>query len=174
MCLASLVLLVQQLKSVTGQAHSRQGYIIIAIAAILTTIDLLSILRRIYAFLRSGEKFGIQTFWNATILGRDETWLKGSASAPEYVGLVSQEDASDDDAKDVSNTAFSNRYERLDHLGEGHLDVPTGKFTGIRRIGNILFVIVESALVIAGFAQVVLGIVVYTGAYLPLFKMPGY
>ncbi|KIY71226.1 hypothetical protein CYLTODRAFT_390831 [Cylindrobasidium torrendii FP15055 ss-10] len=137
-----------------GQAHSSQGYFIIAIVAILTTIDLLFVFRRIYAFLRSKEKFEMHAFWNITILGHDETWLKSSLSAPEYVGLVSHEDALDDDAKDVSDIVYPTQYEHQGHFG---------KATWIRHVGNVLFAIVESALVVAGFSQVVLGVVVYTG-----------
>ncbi|KIY73747.1 hypothetical protein CYLTODRAFT_416776 [Cylindrobasidium torrendii FP15055 ss-10] len=184
-----------------GQAHSRQGYLTILVAASLTIVDLLSIIRRIFAFVRSRQKFQLRTFWNSTILGRDETWLK-DLTPEEYVGLVSEEPEEielDDSGKGLASPTSSERRvhydERTIHgstaqwandVNRAHsvtsertllgsrsmhsddtLDVTKPSYrTAVgwkQRIGNAVFATVERSLVIAGFALVISGIVVYTG-----------
>ncbi|KAF5369910.1 hypothetical protein D9758_001192 [Tetrapyrgos nigripes] len=70
-----------------GQLHSLQGYWILLFAVALTTVDLLSIFRRVFHFFRAGEKFHARTFWNNVILGQDGS----TGLEPEYAGLVTDE-----------------------------------------------------------------------------------
>lgn len=65
------------------------------LALTLSAIDILSLFRRIVAFWRSGEKFGIKTFWWSTILGRERDRDLG----PEYAGLVVEDPEEFEDTK---------------------------------------------------------------------------
>ncbi|KAK7470805.1 hypothetical protein VKT23_002223 [Stygiomarasmius scandens] len=71
-----------------GNVHGTQGYWILLLAVVLTTIDLLNIFRRIFNFFRSGEKFQVKAFWSKAILGQDDSF---AGLEPEYAGLVSDE-----------------------------------------------------------------------------------
>jgi len=71
-----------------GNVHGTQGYWILFLAVVLTTIDLLNIFRRIFNFFRSGEKFQVKAFWSKAILGQDDSF---AGLELEYAGLVSEE-----------------------------------------------------------------------------------
>lgn len=68
---------------------------VLLLAISLTTIDALSVFRRIFAFVRSGESFAIKTFWRSTLLGRP---LDRQDLGPEYTELVVGESEEFEDA----------------------------------------------------------------------------
>lgn len=191
-----------------GSVHGVQSYLVILVAVILTVVDLFSIIKRVVSFIRSGEKFALHTFWNVTILGGEQPWLKDSSA--EYAGLVTEEpeeyELDDTKAAATSPTASErhvhydeatihgsteqwannvNRHHRNysqsaasdntlcgersvhseDTLDGLDFNKSTPKQSLPQRIGNGVFATVERLLVVVGFAQLILGIVIYTGAY---------
>lgn len=177
---------------------------------VLTCVDLASIFRRIFAYIRGGERFALRTFWNVAVLGQEDTLLKGMA--PEYAGLVTDEPeeyeldyakgtgspttserhvhydeatihgATAQWANNVNrhhrefsqsaasdNTVFGSRSMSDDTIQADGLDFKHHSWTSrpasslIRQIGKGLFATLERSLVVAGFAQLIFGIVIYTG-----------
>ncbi|KAG5340994.1 hypothetical protein C0989_012368 [Termitomyces sp. Mn162] len=70
-----------------GSAHTMQGYLTLLVALSLSTIDILTVFRRIYLFFRGGERFTIKGFWQTAILGRKNNHDRYAA---EYAGLVDE------------------------------------------------------------------------------------
>ncbi|KAL0070890.1 hypothetical protein AAF712_002111 [Marasmius tenuissimus] len=73
-----------------GNVHGKQGYLLLLLAASLTTVDLFNIFRRVYNFFRSGEKFQLRSHWKQVILGKEDTDLGGGIEL-EYAHLVTEE-----------------------------------------------------------------------------------
>ena len=59
--------------------------------------------------------------------------------------------------------SYGHSQDTLDELKSGHGILPRRSF--LSRIGRAVFAVVERSLVIAGFAQLLVGIVVYTGGF---------
>ena len=184
--------------SPSGQVHGKHGYLVLSVAAIITTIDISSILRRIFNFFRPGEKFAFKSFWTEVILGKEED-SKGLHLGPEYAGLVSsdpeeivltplsatppkqvhydledvEQDGTTNWANDVNRHRRNYSYTseatlvrgRSFHSDDTLQEAPATASKGslLRRVGNGVFHTVEYSLVIAGFMQVLTGIVIYTG-----------
>lgn len=107
-----------------GSVHGKQGYIVLALAVLLTVIDLCNIARRLTAFIRSGEKFVIKAFWSTVILGRDVTAMTG-----EYTGLVTDEPEETEEAKLVHNPAHKRvHYDSRDDYDEVDLHQDTAQW----------------------------------------------
>jgi hypothetical protein len=62
--------------------------LIILLALSLSFLDFLRFARRLFDFIRSGDKFTIKLFWRVVILGREQL---PHGSGPEYAGLVVDE-----------------------------------------------------------------------------------
>lgn len=188
--------------------HTTQGYLTLAVVFSLSTIDILTIVRRICSFFRSGKTFTIKAFWQIAILGHKNDHDRYSA---EYAGLVDEaeefeeakftlsspepqsgdldpiEEYTGDTAQWASNvhhhrhhyrkhstaserTLFgsaspSHSLDTIQHVKE-NLKSKVGL---LQRIGKGCFVVVERSLVFAGLWQTLLGIVIYTGAFLQTF-----
>lgn len=164
-----------------GSSHTKHGYIVILLAMCLSIVDIMSILRRIVAFVRSHEKFTFKGFWFQTILGRDGAQLTG----PEYIGLTSEPEEYDatklqnDDEHDEwvnqqphtpghryshsvgseRTLARSNSAETVHEVD----DVPAVKPHLAKRIGSGVFATLERVMVFLGMYMTISGIVIYTG-----------
>ena len=72
-----------------GNVHDTHGYIILSLAATLSTLDLVALGSRFIGYLRSiksgDQRFTVSSFWNAAILGKGTPLLGTSA---EYTTLV--------------------------------------------------------------------------------------
>ncbi|KAK7049654.1 hypothetical protein VNI00_005685 [Paramarasmius palmivorus] len=71
-----------------GAVHGKQGYLLLALAIALTTVDLLNVFRRIVSWIRSGDKFQVRPFWNTVIRGEEE--VKGGIEL-EYTHLIAED-----------------------------------------------------------------------------------
>ena len=147
----------------------------------LSIVDITSILRRIVAFIRSGDKFTFKGFWFQTILGRDNsTQLAG----PEYIGLTSEPEEFDATKlqNDDEHDEWVNQPPRLGHryshslasertLGRSNsadtvdevAEPVVEKKPLAKRIGNGVFATLERLMVFLGMYMTISGIVIYTG-----------
>ncbi|KAJ3575156.1 hypothetical protein NP233_g1288 [Leucocoprinus birnbaumii] len=174
-----------------GSVHGKHGYFVLALAVLLSAIDIFAGIRRFVSFVRSDEPRSLKLFWNWVVLNKDANHLR---SGPEYMGLIVEEpevlempqisrQSSDDGtlgetaqwANDVHHhhrnfslasdgTVFGSRSPThsditLDAKQRRH----TKSESAIARVGNGAFAILERFLVVAGFAQLLTGIVIYTG-----------
>ncbi|KAL1708522.1 hypothetical protein EV121DRAFT_254228 [Schizophyllum commune] len=161
--------------------HTTHGYLVILLAMCLSIVDITSILRRIVAFVRSGDKFTFKGFWFQTILGRDNsTQLAG----PEYIGLTSEPEEFDATKlqNDDEHDEWVNQPPRLGHryshslasertLGRSNsadtvdevAEPIVEKKPLAKRIGNGVFATLERLMVFLGMYMTISGIVIYTG-----------
>ncbi|KAG6817196.1 hypothetical protein H0H87_011554 [Tephrocybe sp. NHM501043] len=98
-----------------GAVHTKHGYLTLILALLLSTIDILTLLRRIVLFFRSDEKFSIKAFWQSAILGQK---ANRELYGAEYAGLVDEHD-------DFEESKFSLSPDRQ----SGDLD-PIEEYTG--------------------------------------------
>lgn len=98
-----------------GAKHGPQGYFVIAFAIVLTTIDALAALFRLYTFVRqvrNGERqLSIKGFWNHVILNKADDIRSGYSNANaahEYTGLVNEPE------EYVSEYKASGRFDHID------------------------------------------------------------
>lgn len=171
-------------KYYSGQKHSKHGYLALALAACLTILDFVKLLRRVYVYFRGPSKFGFKSFWSEAILGRQDQHL---GTAAEYAGLVTDEPEEivledvglkphkqvhyeDEDAAEWANEVLRSHYhhcrtssgETLQKSDANHSQVPAK--SPLQRTGSVLVMVLERLLVVAGFAQVLSGVIIYTGA----------
>ncbi|KXN86383.1 hypothetical protein AN958_10245 [Leucoagaricus sp. SymC.cos] len=174
-----------------GSVHGKHGYLVLALAVMLSAIDILAAIRRFVAFVRSEEPKSFKLFWNRIVLNKD---INRVGSGPEYTGLVVEEpeelempkisrESSDGSAlRETAQWAndVHNHRRNFSIVSEGtifgshsptHSDITldgklrrNGKSSGLLvRVGNVAFTVLERALVFAGFGQLLTGIVIYTG-----------
>ncbi|KIK65408.1 hypothetical protein GYMLUDRAFT_351680 [Collybiopsis luxurians FD-317 M1] len=174
-----------------GQKHGKQGYFWIMMALALTAVDLLNIFRRIFLFFRSGQKFHLKTFWTTVILGKEEhdgpeyaglvneepedMEMVTPISPPPHKRVHYDDDTGMDDTAQWANDMRRHRREyshsaasETTLFGRSHSDDdlnhhPAKKLPLTQRIGTGVFATLERVLVFGGLAQVLTGIVVYTG-----------
>lgn len=178
--------------------HGKHGYMVLALAVLLSAIDILAGIRRFVSFVRSDETKSFRLFWNSVVLNKDINRL---GTGTEYIGLVVEDpeldmpqisrESSDDGtfrgtarwAKDVHNhrrdsslasegTIFGSRsptHSDVTFDAKQKRNVKSPNL--IHRIGNGAFVVLERFLVFAGFAQLLTGIVIYTGWSLKLILL---
>ncbi|KAJ7589743.1 hypothetical protein C8J56DRAFT_765264, partial [Mycena floridula] len=72
-----------------GSVHAKQGYLILVLAAILTSLQIYHLLQRIASYFQHREKFVFKTFWSKAIMGRNVE--SGHSSAAEYLGLMTDD-----------------------------------------------------------------------------------
>lgn len=169
-----------------GQKHGQQGYLLIILALALTAVDLLNMFRRIFFFFRTGQKFHLKTFWSSAILGKEE--IDAAIEEVEYTGLECEDDEMEvvspmsppphkhetaqwannvrRHQRDYSQSAASEttifaRSHSSENLHDSHF-VSQVPFS--RRVGAGIFATLERTLVFGGFAQLLTGIVIYTGS----------
>ena len=72
-----------------GNVHGTHGYLVLFLAAVLSTLDVIALGSRLIAFSRAiksgGQKFTFSSLWNTAILGKDTSSLGSNA---EYTTLV--------------------------------------------------------------------------------------
>ncbi|KAF9451619.1 cytoplasmic protein [Macrolepiota fuliginosa MF-IS2] len=173
-----------------GSVHGKHGYMVLFLAVLLSAIDILAAMRRFICYVRSDEPKSIKLFWSQVVLNQD---IDRPGRGPEYTGLIveeseelelhkiSQESDNDDLretaqwANDVHNhrrnysmasdgTVFGSRSPTYSDVTLQEKFRRTVKSKSlIFRIGHGVFAVLERFLVVAGFAQVLTGIVIYTG-----------
>ncbi|KIL68162.1 hypothetical protein M378DRAFT_1063721 [Amanita muscaria Koide BX008] len=157
--------------------HGSLGWVVLFFAATLTAIDIFAGIHRCIAYLRSGDKFNLKTFWQTVVLNK--RMALGGLDA-EYTSLV-QEPEEYEDKQAANNTNERIRHHRRSSEGtvfdaesatssmdalnniKSRAHDSSSEGTRLALIGNIAFATAERVLVFAGFALVLSGIVVYTG-----------
>lgn len=166
---------------------------VLLLALLLSSIDILSAIRRFIAFIRDSEPKSFKLFWNWVVLNKDINHLR---SGPEYSGLIvedpeelelpkiSQECPDDGVLRETAEWANDVHQHRRNFslVSEGTAfdsRSPTHSETTLQdaknrrnarpkhlahRVGNAIFTALERFLVVAGFSQLLTGIVVYTGS----------
>ena len=183
--------------------HCSYGYLVLALAFILSAIDLFAGASRVFSYVRERE-FSFRSFWNRVILSQGADHVSGTTNVAEYTSLVMEEseeleipktrgyrghrfvDATTDDAnihethqwvnKVGLNTEASPEYDTFvghrfsrdsqhsdDTLQDQDQDHVVKDIPLSRRVGQVVFATLQRFLVFAGFAQLMHGIVVYTG-----------
>jgi hypothetical protein len=167
---------------------------VLLLALLLSSIDILSATRRFISFIRGSKPKSFKLFWNCVVLNKDINRLGSGpeytglvVEEPEELELpkVSQECPDDgvhrvtaEWANDVHNhrrdfslvsegTIFDSRSPTHSEttLQDAKVRRNARPRTLIHRIGNGIFTVLERFLVVAGFSQLLTGIVVYTGSY---------
>nr|GAT54011.1 predicted protein [Mycena chlorophos] len=162
-----------------GQVHSSHGYYLLFASLVLTSIDLLSTLRRLFDFVRA-KQYSLRGFVDA-LLGRVR--VNGGDSA-EYIGLVAEPETPRDHDHDETYEDFqhgdteqwANHVRRHSTMSEGTVFGPHSprfdkgshewsvpKISLLSRVGSAVFGTAERILVVAGLGLVLTGIVTYTG-----------
>lgn len=162
--------------------HHSQGYAVILFAISLSALDNLVIIPRVIAFTKSSDRsFG--NFWRIVVKGKDVQQVLG----PEYTSL--EQDAEEIDwskagrdsmelqsirvSNETSNEEWSNNQSSSeqticgDHSPPNHsYDDPRSKRRGlVSHIFRAAFVVAQCTLVVAGYGQFIIGIVIYTGMH---------
>ena len=172
--------------------HGRHGYLVLVLAVLLSGVDILAAIRRFILFIRSDEPRTFKLFWNRVILNKDVNHM-GTGSEytglimkePEDLELPQISRQSSDDgvfhktaqwANDVRNhhrsfslasdgTVFGPRSPtHSDTTLAAQQKQHSQPKNLVHRVGNAVFATLERFLVFAGFAQLLTGIVIYTGS----------
>lgn len=175
-----------------GSTHATHGYIILFFSLSMSFIDLFALIRRLIVCVKSGHKLTLRVLWRVIILGKEDVDRTGSeymelvANEPEE--FENSEVSSDADRVPTHRERVNERYEvdrqnsSLDASSgrtlfdssrsptyDNTTPVPkldpihTSKAPLLRRIGRSAFSISKRILIVAGLAQVISGIVIYTG-----------
>ncbi|KAF5333446.1 hypothetical protein D9611_002369 [Ephemerocybe angulata] len=174
-----------------GSVHGKQGYFFLFVALCLSAVDIVAGVTRLVTFFKSDTKT-VRQFWRYVILNQaDDVQLQGPEytgliveDPEEYeiakLGRNSHDsselaDGTEQWANEVhrhqsrgstvsERTLFGNhRSHSSDTLNEATKQGPMTPKAWAKWIGQTAFAIVERTLVVAGFAMVLTGIVVYTG-----------
>ncbi|KAF9483959.1 hypothetical protein BDN70DRAFT_873090 [Pholiota conissans] len=176
-----------------GAVHSKQGYLIILVAISLSALDIYAFLRRVITFFRSTDRtpkaFWRYVVKKETLLAAgpeysgivtDEPEEFNSSKLPresvelEHIPLTesAEGDLNHSQTEQWANTLHQHRR-HFSTVSEGTLFSPhsqetldiikSGRGPLLHRIGQGAFAVVERSLVLAGFAQLLVGIVTYTG-----------
>lgn len=156
----------------TGAVHGSQGYIIILIAMSLSAIDIISTARRLLVFIRAPNK-SLKTFWRC-ILNKEVEDIRGSEydalipnGSEEYISVKAAHD-SDELGNGRNNNADAHEAGQWTNTTRQHRRQRSIRQIILSRralylVGHSAFGVIERFLVFAGFAQLLLGIVTYTG-----------
>ncbi|KAK6981557.1 hypothetical protein R3P38DRAFT_3460063 [Favolaschia claudopus] len=157
-----------------GSSHARYGYTVLLVALVLTGIDTFDAFCRLVLFLRSEKHYTFKGIVRA-LFGRDQNH-EGQPLNVEYIGLMGDEEDAPKEGKqsrdsydvpDSIHTSRSSSPHSEATLHDVHISSSRGLIScGIsllRRVGRGAFAVTERALVIAGFAMLLSGIVIYTG-----------
>ncbi|KAJ7109563.1 cytoplasmic protein [Mycena crocata] len=170
-------------------SHARHGYLVLAVALLLSFIDAFGAVCRISAFMRSAKSYSLKGFSKA-FLGREDS----DGKDPEYTSLIGEELDSIDHVKNQhhpydetdnpsrspdfnhENTELWANHARISSTGsDGTVFAPASRseetlhelqfiprISFLRRVGRAAFKATQAAL-IAGFGLFLTGIVIYTG-----------
>ncbi|KAF8974353.1 hypothetical protein BDZ97DRAFT_2052995 [Flammula alnicola] len=153
-----------------GAVHGKQGYLIILVAISLSALDILATVRRIITFFRSPGK-SPRAFWRYVVKKENSVSV-----GPEYSGIVTEEPEEFDSSKLPHNNEITT-IPTMTKRSNGRMlfiaikgitrrsrrELAPGSRRSPNAIGKGVFAVVERSLVIAGFAQLLIGIVTYTG-----------
>jgi hypothetical protein len=159
----------------------------------LSLLDIIGFGKRFIAFIRSGDKLTLRSFWTVVIQDREQ---HHDFSDPEYTGLVEDESEALEEVGPVylqhaeefgqnetqhqhnheKGTLITSLQRRLTVIPSPQPESPNGtlcepvydhhdrpKVPLLSRIGKIAYATTERLLVVAGFIQLVTGIITYTG-----------
>lgn len=108
------------------QKHSQQGYFVLFASACLSILDLVALLGRLAAYIRSRDhaKFNFKHFYRTVILGREEI---PTGSVAEYAGLAVDAPEEFDEAElkvadDATEPLHVRRHRSMSPLETEHLD----------------------------------------------------
>lgn len=175
-----------------GSTHGKHGYLILFLAVVLSVIGILAAGRRLIAAIRSREKKTFKLFWRSVILHSEpvqaglDPECAGLVEDPEEFTKMKDRPQSEyrDLGHEVGDTAqWANEvhHQRFSSTSDRTLYAPTSpvdseatfqnpnhcqsliRVGSLRRTGELAFTILERILVIAGFAMLLTGIVIYTG-----------
>ncbi|KAF7776057.1 hypothetical protein Agabi119p4_4450 [Agaricus bisporus var. burnettii] len=176
-----------------GSVHGKQGYIILLLVVLSSAVDILAAIRRFISFVRDNEPKSPVKFWRWVVLNKEIGHLRSGPEYTSLVmeepeekfgsNIMSRESSDEADlqetaqwANDVQNhrrnysmasdrTACGSRSPT--HSDSTLQDAKHGRNTKAQsltlRVGNVVLTVLERSLVVAGFAQVLTGIAVYTG-----------
>ena len=155
----------------TGSVHSSQGYLIILLSISLSVIDIITTVGRLLDFIKSPNK-SLKSFWRCILNQNDE-----DIRTSEYDALIPNESDIYSNAKLGHSSVELNDVEQhndvdaheteqwanVNHQSR-HLHYPTHILSGaLRLVGQSAFAVTERFLIFAGFGQLLIGIVTYTG-----------
>ncbi len=177
-----------------GSVHGKHGYMILVLSILLSFIDILSATRRFISFIRSSEPKSFKLFWSWVVLNKDINYLGSGPEytglvveeleelEPHKISQGCPADGVHRETAQWANDVHSHR-QNFSLVSEGtifdsrsptHSEITlqdtrfrrNAKPRGlIHRIGSSIFAVLERFLVVAGFSQLLTGIVVYTGPY---------
>ena len=153
-----------------GAVHGSQGYMIILLAVSLSAIDIISTARRLLDFVKSPNK-SLKSFWGCILNQRVE-----DIKTPEYHALIPNESDIYSSVKLAHSSVELNNVERHNdmdaHETEQWANIrhqPLPHYSthvlsrALRLVGLSAFAVTERFLIFAGFGQLLIGIVTYTG-----------
>ena len=143
---------------------------IILLAISLSAIDIISTVRRLLEFIKSPNK-SLKSFWGCILNQKVE-----DIKTPEYDALIPNESDIYSNVKLVHSSVELNDVERhndmdahetrqwanISHQPRQHYSTHVLSRT-LRLVGQSAFAVSERFLVLAGFAQLLIGVVTYTG-----------
>jgi len=170
--------------------HRTQGYFIILIAVALSTLDILSAIPHFVTYLRSWD-ISFTNFWRIVVKKEEEN----PVSSSEYASLVENPEENNShqtghESMELQNIRLSvedHGRQQMKHQRQSSVTIfgalspinhsdetlsdsswpqSRSKRLGVfSRIGRGMFAVTERSLVIAGFGQLLIGIVTYTGTF---------
>ena len=172
--------------------HQSQGYVIILIAVSLSALDIFAAIRRFVTFLRSPDK-SFTNFWRI-VVKKEEVVPVSSSEYASLVENPDEYDShkSGRESMELQNVRLSvedhqgMKHQRPSSVASEHTVFgalsPTNhseetlrdsnwpqsrskRFGVLSRIGRWVFAVTERSLVVAGFGQLLIGIVTYTGTF---------
>jgi hypothetical protein len=148
----------------TGSVHSSQGYFIILLSISLSVIDIIATVGRLLDFIKSPNK-SLKNFWRC-VLNQNNEDIKTS----EYDALIPSESDIYSNAKLGHSSVELNDVELHNDVDAHETDQwanighqPRHYSRTLRLVGQSAFAVTERFLIFAGFAQLLIGIVTYTG-----------
>ncbi|KAJ7591206.1 cytoplasmic protein [Mycena floridula] len=147
--------------NISGSVHAKQGYLILVLAAILTSLQIYHLLQRIASYFQRREKFVFKTFWSKAIVGRNVE--SGHSSAAEYLGLMTDdvEEPRMPQAKQMDHRA--NCQDHVEMAEWANDSFEPNKQSFLAKAGTVTYAVIERSLILAGSVQVISGIVIYSG-----------
>ncbi|PFH52536.1 hypothetical protein AMATHDRAFT_74024 [Amanita thiersii Skay4041] len=154
--------------------HGSHGWLILSFAVLLTIIDVFSAIRRCLAYFKNGEKFEIKRFWRVVVLNKEDgregkemeieyTNLAEEYEIPESRNVMRRHDRQFSTASDGTLFGLHSPTNSEDTLQNFKFRAQSRSVPLLTRIALTSFAVAERALVFAGLAQLLTGIVVYTG-----------
>lgn len=149
---------------------------VLLLSVALSAVDIAAFFARLYTFCVATPKLIPRQFWRSVVLGHQDTY----PSSSEYSGIGSEDPEEYDDIKPTSSHHHASLSEQV--VFDADADSPRSSrhsdetlrdvlVTPLRlpkqpllyRISRTAYATLERALVFAGFAMILSGVVIYTG-----------